>query len=61
MNQRIRAYQTGDQEAVLPLLREGLRIQETYASAIDPPQDIGFFAEEWEEHTAGLNQFPEEW
>ena len=61
MGKHIRAYQNRDQEAVLSLLKEGLRIQEKYAAAIDPPEDVGFLTEEWEEHAAGLQQFPEEW
>lgn len=57
----IRSYSSEDREEVLLILREGLSIQEKYASIISPPENVGFFAEEWEEHTKGLNQFPEEW
>jgi ribosomal protein S18 acetylase RimI-like enzyme len=58
---KIRLYEDEDQDDLLNVLEEGLKVQETYAAEINPPENDGFFQEEWEEHLSGLKENPEEW
>lgn len=47
--------------ALEALLRRGLREQEVFAAAVDPPEDAGFFEAEMAEHLEGLDRVPEAW
>ena len=58
---KIRLYEDEDHDDLLNVLEEGLKVQEAYAAAINPPENDGFFQEEWEEHISGLKENPEEW
>jgi len=51
----IRPARAQDKEQILRLLQLGLKEQEQFAAACDPPEDEGFFVEEFAEHRAGLD------
>jgi len=57
----IRLYEDKDYADLVKILRAGLKVQETYAASVSPPENNGFFQSEWEEHISRLKEHPEEW
>jgi ribosomal protein S18 acetylase RimI-like enzyme len=57
----IQRYRAQDRDAVLGVFRLGLKDQERYARLVVPPENEGFFQQEWREHEEGLAQEPENW
>jgi ribosomal protein S18 acetylase RimI-like enzyme len=61
MDLEFRRYRAGDRPAVERLLGIGLREQEAFAAACEPPEHEGFLDNELQEHLEGLVEEPENW
>ena len=57
----IRCYRVTDRAEVEAIIGSGLRDLETLARLLNPPEDEGYFKEEYEELCAGLNDDPRSW
>lgn len=61
MSVLVRPYRSRYRTSLESLLRLGLREQEVFAAAVDPPEDEGFVEGEMAEHLGGLDGEPDRW